>query len=95
MHGTNVLFGDILFSQYAASTRDTALHFASMFGHIDAMRALKEFGADVFAEDQKGNTARSRALSLGMFQIADTLGTNFPITHGSEFLLFTFLRWIW
>eukprot|EP00281_Chroomonas_sp_CCMP1168_P002170 CAMPEP_0206273370 /NCGR_PEP_ID=MMETSP0047_2-20121206/34561_1 /ASSEMBLY_ACC=CAM_ASM_000192 /TAXON_ID=195065 /ORGANISM="Chroomonas mesostigmatica_cf, Strain CCMP1168" /LENGTH=384 /DNA_ID=CAMNT_0053702465 /DNA_START=26 /DNA_END=1181 /DNA_ORIENTATION=- len=55
------------------STRDTALHLAASFGHSDCATVLKKFGADVLAEDHKGTTARSRALALGNFEMADQL----------------------
>lgn len=57
----------------ANSNRDTALHLAAAFGHSKTMSFLRDHGAEVFATDARGQTARNRALSMGMFECADQL----------------------
>jgi ankyrin repeat protein len=51
----------------------TALHLASLYGHVDIARMLIDHGADVSAQDEDGSTALHLALENGHVDLAQML----------------------
>ena len=51
----------------------TALHWAVVFGHTEAIRALLDAGADIEAKDNDGKTPLQRAKILDKEETIDIL----------------------